>query len=182
MSLSSWTVVVVATVLAAAPFGVLLTWPVWRRTRRWRPVPALLALHAGAVVVVGAIAVAAAGRSWQLVDRDPQEEAAAALLDVSRIDGDRALYALLVLLLVALTGLLTLLLAQAARFAAGEDPGGRTIACAVLGLEIGVAGLALAQLVSGDRSALTWLGVGHLPLLIAAMVACWPPHAELDHQ
>ncbi|HJR24656.1 MAG TPA: hypothetical protein VJ804_04235, partial [Acidimicrobiales bacterium] len=146
MSPGDWAVVVAATVLVSAPVGVLLTWPVWRRGSGRRLVPALLALHTGVVVVVGTIGIAAAVRSWQLVERDDQEEAAAALLDVSRIDGDRALYALLVLLLVAVTGLLALLLAQATRFAAGDDPGGRTIACAVLGLEIGVSGLGLAQL------------------------------------
>ena len=170
-----WVAVVAATVLAAIPIGVLLTWPVWRRGSGPRLVPALLALHTGAVVVVGSIGIAAAVRSWQLVDKDQKEEAASALLDVSRVDGDQALYALLVLLLVAVTGLLAVLLSQAARFAAGTDPGDRTIACAVLGLEIGVAGLGIAQLVTGDATALTWLGIGHLPVLVAAMVACWPP-------
>ena len=176
MSTGDWGAVVTAVVLASVPVGALLTWPIWRRGTGPRLVPALLALHTGAVVVVGTIGVAAAVRSWQLVDPDRRKEAASALLDVSRIDGDQALYALLVLLLVAVTGLLALLLAQAARFAAGTDPGGRTIACAVLGLEIGVAGLGLAQLVTGDATALTWLGLGHLPVLVAAMVSCWPPH------
>jgi hypothetical protein len=176
MTTGDWIAVVAAVVVASVPVGVLLTWSVWRRGSGPRLVPALLTLHAGAVVVVGTIGAAAAARSWQLVDPDRREEAASALLDVSRIDGDQSLYALLVLLLVAVTGLLAVLLAQAARFAAGDDPGGRTIACAVLGLEIGVAGLGLAQVVTGETTALTWLGLGHLPVLIAAMVSCWPPH------
>ena len=175
MTNGDWVAVIAATVLAAIPIGVLLTWPVWRRGSGPRLVPALLTLHTGAVVVVGTIGIAAAVRSWQLVDEDPSEQAAGALLDVSRVDGDQALDALLVLLLVAVTGLLAVLLSQAARFAAGDDPGDRTIACAVLGLEIGVAGLGIAQLVTGQVTALTWLGVGHLPVLVAAMVACWPP-------
>jgi hypothetical protein len=176
VSTADWVAVVAASVLAAIPVGVLLTWPVWRHGSGRRLVPALLALHTGAVVVVGTIGIAAAVRSWQLVDRDQTEQAASVLLDVSPVDGDQALYALLVLLLVAVTGLLTVLLSQAARFAAGDDPGDRTIACAVLGLEIGVAGLGIAQLVAGEASALTWLAIGHLPVLIGAMVACWPPH------
>ena len=176
MSNADWVLVVLASLLAAVPVGVLLTWPVWRRSGGRRLVPALLTLHVGVVMVVGTIGTAAAVRSWQLVEREPQQEAASALLDVSRVDGDRALYALLVLLLVAITGLLALLLSQAARFAAAADAVGRTIACAVLGLELGLAGLGLARLVTGDRSALTWVAVAHLPVLVAAMVVCWPPH------
>jgi hypothetical protein len=179
MSAAEWAAVVVATVLTAVPVGVLLTWSVWaggasRPGRRF--VPGLLTLHAGAAVILGVIGTGAAVRSWQLVDRDRREEAAGALLDVSRIDGDQALYALLVLFLVAVTGLLAVMLSQAARFAAGSDPGARSIACAVIGLEIGGAGVGLAQLATGDRSAWVLAAVGHLPVLIAAMVACWPPH------
>ncbi len=174
----------VATVLASAVAGGLVTWSLWtdgtfeRGGLRRRLVPGLLSLHAGAALVVGTVTAAAAVRSWQLVDRDPQQEAASALLDVSRVDGDRALYALLVLLLVATTGCLTLLLAQSARFAATDDGTQRSVACGVLGLEIGLCGLGLARLVIGGVSAPALLAVAHLPVLITAMVLCWPPHPD----
>jgi hypothetical protein len=176
VSNAQWLLVGLAGLPLAAVVGVLLTWPVWTGARSGaRLVPALLTVHTGAVVVGGTIATAAAVRSWQVVG-EPEERAADALLDVSRIDGDTSLFALVVLLLVAATGLLGLLLAIATRFAASDHTVDRTIACAVLGLELGVCGLGLAWVAGGSRSPLALLAVVHLPILTAAMVACWPPH------
>ena len=178
MTGTEWLVVALAFVPAAIVIGVLLTWSLWRDRRRgpWF-VPALLTLHTGLVVLGGTLATAAAARSWQLVD-DPPEQASAALLEVSRIDGDASLYALLVLVLVAATGLLGVLLATTARFAASSHPVDRAIACAVIGLELGVSGVGLVYLASGSRSPVALLAVAQLPVLMAAMVVCWPPHTH----
>lgn len=177
MSSGQWLLVCLAALPMAGVVGVLLTWPVWTGGRAGpRLVPALLALHTGVVVVGGTIATAAAVRSWQVVG-EPEERAAAALLDVSRIDGDTSMYALVVLLLVAATALLGLLLAVATRFAASQHTIDRTIASAVLGLELGVSGLGLAFVAGGSRSPVALLAVLHVPVLTAAMVACWPRHA-----
>ena len=168
-------VVCLAAVPLAAVVGVLLTWSVWTTgSAGSRFVAGLFALHAGAAVVGGTLATAAAIRSWQLVG-EPDEHAADALVDVSRVDGDASMYALLVLLLAAATGLIGLLLATATRLAASSHPIDRAIACGILGLELGASGLGLAWVASGSRAPLALLGVAHLPVLMAAMVVCWPP-------
>jgi hypothetical protein len=177
VSSGQWLLVCLAALPMAVVVGVLLTWPVWTEGRSGaRLVPALLAVHTGVVVVGGTVATAAAVRSWQVVG-EPEERAADPLLDVSRIDGDTSMYALVVLLLVAATALLGLLLAVATRFAASEHTVDRTIACAVLGLELGLSGLGLAFVAGGSRNPVALLAVLHVPVLTTAMVACWPPHA-----
>jgi hypothetical protein len=174
-----WVVVGLAVLPLAVVVGVLLTWSVWTdRPRGSRVVAALLTVHTGAVVVGGTVATAAAIRSWQVVG-EPEERAADVLVDVSRVDGDTSMYALVVLLLVATTGLLAVLLSVATRLAASTHPVDRAIACAVLGLELGVAGLGVAWVAGGSRAPLALLAVAHLPVLMAAMVACWPPHAAV---
>ena len=175
MSTGSWVAVVFAASIIAAVVGMLATLPIWTRGPGRRLVPALLTAQAGGVIVLGTIAVAAAVRSWQLVDR-PTAHVTRTLVTVSRIDGDGRMYALIVLVLVAVAGLSALLLVLAARFAAGSDPTERTIACAVLGLEIGLCGYGLAACLGGSRSAPALLAVVNLPLAMAAMIACWPPH------
>jgi hypothetical protein len=170
-----WAVVAVAVLLAGATAGVLLTLPIWTGTRP--PfAAALLSIHAGVVGVVGAIAVAAAARSWQLVGRDPGEPVAG-LLQVSRIDGDDSMLALLVLVLALGTCLSVAALALASRFATGDDPAERVVACAVLALEICVGGYAVARLLAGSRAGGTVAVALQLPLAMLAMVACWPPAA-----
>jgi len=178
VSSTSWLAVAVAGTLAAAVVGALLTLPIWTPSRRApRLVALLLALHAGAVVVGGTVLAAAAARSWQLVDDDPAQQAAGTLVEVSRIDGDGRLYALVVLLVVAVTACAAMVLSMAARFATSTAVLQRSISCAVLGLEIGLCGFGLAQVLSGSRNALAIIGVVNLPLVMAAMVVCWPPHA-----
>jgi hypothetical protein len=171
-----WVAVTVAASMLAVVVGVLATLPVWTRRDGPRIVPALLTLQAGGVLVVGTIATGAAVRSWQLVDRPPGAHVARSLLTVSHIDGSGSLYALIVLALVAVAGLSATLLLLAARFAATSDPTERTIACAVLGVEIGLCGYGLAACIGGSRSLPALLSVLNLPLAMAAMVACWPPH------
>lgn len=174
MDLGDWVVVSVAVVLTGTAVGVLLTLPVWSGSGRPRLVPALLTIHAGVVAVIGVVTTAAAIRSWQVVGRPPADTAEG-LLDVSRIDGDGSLFALLVLLLAFGTLLAVAALALAARFAAGHDPTERMLACGVLGLEICVGGYGAAQLLGGNHGIATLLVTAQLPLGILAMVVCWPP-------
>lgn len=181
MDTGDWVVVSGAALLAGGTLGVLLTLPIWAGAERPRPVPLLLSAHAGLVAVVGVITAAAAARSWQLVGRPPSEQAAG-LLDVSRIDGDGSMYALLVLALAFGTTLAVTALALAARFAAGHDPAERIVACSVLGLELCVGGYGAARLLDGSRSAAAVVLAAHLPLLVWAMVRCWPPPEPVSHR
>jgi hypothetical protein len=176
VSTGDWVAVTAAASVLAIVVGVLGTLPIWTRREGPRVVPALLTLQAGGVLVVGTIATTAAVRSWQLLDRPPGAHVARSLVTVSRIDGDGSLYALIVLTLVAVAVLSAALLLLAARFAATSDPTERTIACAVLGVEIGLCGYGLAACIGGSRSAPAFLSVANLPLAMAAMVVCWPPH------
>jgi hypothetical protein len=170
-------VVVAASVLAVV-VGVLCTLPLGTRRNGPRLVPALLTVQAGGVLVVATVATAAAVRSWQILDRPADAHVAHTLLTVSRVDGDGSVFALIVLALVALGALSTALLLIAARYAATTDPTERAIACAVLGLEIGLSGYGLAACIGGSRSVPAVLAVVNLPLAMAAMVGCWPPHAR----
>lgn len=176
MSTGSAVAVVAAASVLALVVGVLLTLPVWRGGAGPRLVSALLTVQAGGVLVLGAIATTAAARSWLLVDRDPARAAGSTLISVSRIDGDGSMFALVVLGIVALTGLAAVLLLLGARFAASAHTTERAIACAVLGLEIGLSGYGLAACLNGSRSAAALVAVVNLPLAMAAMIACWPPH------
>ena len=173
MSTGSWLAVVIAASIIACVVGVLITLPVWTRGAGRRLVPALLTAQAGGVIVVGAIAVAAAIRSWQLLGR-PTAPVTRSLVTVSRIDGDGRMFALIILTVVAMASLSALLLVLAARFAAGDDPTERTIASAVLGLEVALCGYGLAACLGGSRSAPALVAAVNLPLAMAAMVACWP--------
>jgi len=176
---SDWLVVAVAGSLASGVVGVVLTLPAWAPGHRSTLlVGRLLGLHAGLVAVGGAAMTAAAIRSWQLVDEEPAEQASATLIEVSGLDGDGRLYALIVLLVVATTACSVLMLTVAARFALSDDVLPRTLACAVLGLEIGLCGFGLAQVLAGSRNAVAIGAVVNLPLVMAAMVACWPPHPD----
>jgi hypothetical protein len=174
VSNGEWSAVAAAVLLVGGTAGVLLTLPLWTGPRRRTFAVVLLSVHAGLVGVVGTIAAAAAARSWQLIgDHDPKH--VAGLLQVSRIDGDGSMYALLVLALVFGTALAVVSLALAARFAASADPAERIVACAALALEICLAGFAAARILGGSRSASALVVAAQLPLAMVAMVACWPP-------
>lgn len=180
MSSGDWAVVSVAVLLTGTSAGILLTRSVWSLGGGWPgPVATLLTLHTGVMAVIGTITAAAAVRSWQLVGRGPGEVADATLLGLSRNDGDGSLFALLVLFVVFGTVLGTTALAFAARFAAGNDPGERIVACGVLGLEICVAGYGAARLLTGHHGVAPAVLALQLPVAVAAMVLCWPPVDEM---
>jgi hypothetical protein len=174
MSTGSWLAVLVAGTLAAVVLGRLVALP--RRDRPGRPgaVSLLLSVQAGAVVVLGTVVVAAAARSWQLIDRPAQAAADTSLLAVSRIDGDGSMFALLVLFVVPAVVAAAALLLLASRLAASTDPADRSVACAVLAVEIALSGYGLAAAIGGSRSLPALLAVVHLPITMAALVACWP--------
>jgi hypothetical protein len=176
-----WVAVGAAGLVTGGVVGVLLTRTVWTSAGRRRLVSALLALHAGVAFVVGVVATAAAVRSWQLVGR-PTTENASALLQVSRIDGNGSLYALLVLAIAFGTLLAVAALTLAARFAAGSDPAERMVACGVLGLEICLGGYAGAHLLTGSHSPVAILVTLQLPLTMLAMISCWPPADDGTHR
>lgn len=147
----TWVAVWVAAGLAALVIGVLLTLPVWRSSGGARLAAAVLALQTGALVVATAVLIGYAIRSRQLLGRPADAEPEVSLLRISRIDGDEALLALMVVLTAVLGGLATTLTALAARFAASTDPVERSIACTVLALELGAAAYALLRLLLGAR-------------------------------
>jgi hypothetical protein len=173
-----WAVVAVAGALAAAVLGTLLTHTAWVGRRVPRLVPALLGVHAGAVLVGGAVLIAGAVMSW--ADVNEQVASSPTLIDLGHGDGDGDMYALLALFIGAGTLASAALLALAARCAASTDPGSRALACVVLGLEIGLCGFALSEVVSGSRAPVYLVGVVHLPVLMAAMVATWPTPRHLE--
>lgn len=169
-----WTVVGIAGALVALLLGVLVTLPAWRTARGDRFAVAVLAAHAGGVVAGGTVLAGVAVRSWQLLDRPFDATPAAALLRISRVDGDTGFYSLMVLSVVIITALVATLLAVAARYAATEDPPARYTASSVLAA-LAVAGTAaLVMIALGSRA---WpyllLGCG-APISAAAAVTCWP--------
>jgi len=180
-SAATWVVVAAAAALAAAVAGVLITLPAWRGRGGSRLAVALLSAQAGVVAVGGAVLVGAAVRTWQLFDRPLEQAASPALLRLSRVDGDTAFLAIMVLVVVVLGGLLLWLLALSARFAATGRTAERVVASSVLAVQVlvGVAGVALL-LIDG----LAWpyaVAAVHAPLAAAAAVDCWPrPHPGPD--
>ena len=176
----TWVAVWVAGGLAALVVAVLLTLPLWRDGRPRRPplAAAVLALQAGAVAVVGVVLAGFAVRSWQLIDRPLDEPPAAALVRISRIDGDTALFALFVLTIVVLGGLLVALLALGARLAASDDRLDRWIAVGLLSVEL-LAAAALAALYAAGFGGWPFRGgLVALPIVALALGAAWPRRPE----
>lgn len=171
---ATWFAVWVAAALVTTVLGVLLTLPVWRQSTGARLAVGVLTVQAGAVTLGGTVLVAAAVRSWQLVDRPIEDLPDPGLLRLSQIDGDTALFALAVLFAATATVLLTTLSALAARFAAGDDPLERWSSTALLALEAGGAAYLVVLALLGDRSWPVLAGAAALPLLAAAMATCWP--------
>jgi hypothetical protein len=169
----TWVLVGLAALLAAAVLGVLLVRPDQRRPGSATFASVLLALHAGGVVVGTAVLVGLAVRSGQLAERPPDAELAVSLVQVGRIDGDGSLFALLVLLLVAVGGLVALLLTLAGRFSTGDDPIERWVAVGLLGLELLVATFAVGLVALGERSVAGLVVAGQAPLLAVALVGSW---------
>ena len=173
-STATWTLVWVAGVTAAVVLGVLLTLPAWRARTGARVAVTLLTIQSGVVVVAGTVLGAVAVRSWQLTER-PLDDPATALLRLSRVDGDTAFFALILLLLVIGAGLLATITASCARFAAGADPVERWMACAVLAVQLGASGYALGRLITGADGWPYVSGAVAFPLIAVALATCWPP-------
>lgn len=173
---STWVAVWLAGVLAAALAGLVLTLPAWRARTGSRVATGVLTLQTGGAAVVGCVLVGLAVRSWQLIERPLDSPPAHALVRLSRVDGDTALFSLLTLTIVVLGGLLVVLLGLATRFAASDEAVERWVACAVLGIEIGGAVTLGVLMVLGHRGWPFLGGVVALPLLVAAFAACWPRH------
>lgn len=170
----AWVAVWAAGILAAVLAGALLTLPCWPRPRGARLATAMLALQAGGATVVGALLVGYAVRSWQLVGRTSDDGPATALVRISRIDGDTALFSLVVLTIVLLGGLLVAVLTMGARMAAGLDRLERWVVASFLGIEVlGAATLAVLHL-AGFGGWPYRSGLVALPLLAAALASAWP--------
>lgn len=170
----AWTAVGIAGGLAAILVGLLLTLPAWRRRGGARVAVALLTAQTGAIVVTATVLTGVAVRSWQLIDRPADAAPATALLRLSRVDGDTAFLALMVLVTVVLAALLATLTALGARFAAGTDPMERSIASAILAVEVGGCGYAIACLLLGAHGWPYVAGALPAPVVALALVACWP--------
>lgn len=135
----------------------------------------VLAAQAGATFVGSAVLIGATLRSGQLIGRPADSEQAASILRLTGLDGgDTGFFRLLAILTLLLGGLLVLVLALAARFAAEADPRERVIACSVLSLEVALSLAAVVLVGLGDRSLPVVLPAAALPLLVAATASCWP--------
>ena len=173
-TMRDWVTVWVAGACAAIVLGVLITLPAWRSRGGARLAVAVLTIQSGAVAVTGAVLTAVGLRSWQLIARPLDAEPAVAFVRLSRIDGDTAFLALMVLLVVVLSTLLTTLTAVAARLAGSTNPFGRSLASAVLAVEVGVSGYAIIRLVLGAHG-LPYLSTAlAFPVLTVAFATCWP--------
>lgn len=176
----TWVLVWTAGALAAVVIGALLTLPAWRQPGGARLAVALLTLQSGAVVVAGSVLAGGAVRCWQLVDRPDDAPPAVALLRLSHVEGDTGFFALMVLVVVVVSALVTTMLALAARLASSTDTLERSVACVVLGLELGVALVGTTLLLLGAHG---WPYLGAalaLPLIAAAFATCWPTQARRD--
>jgi hypothetical protein len=164
--------------LAAGLAGVLLARPGWPPRRRARLAVGVLTLQTGAAAVTGAVLTGVAVRTWQLLERPGDASPATALVRISRVDGDRALSAAIVGLLVIGTVLVVALSALAARFVSSDDGWERGLASALLAAEVGGAAYAAGRLLLGAHG---WPFLGPtiaLPLLAAAFVASWPTRRD----
>lgn len=177
-STATWVAVWLAGTILAVVVGVLLTRPAWARAGGARVAVWWFTFQAGTVVVAATVLAAVAVRSWQLVERDPGEQAAESLLRISRIDGDTGYFALMVVLIAVTATALTVIFALAARFARGHDAVERWVAFGVLCLELAGCGFALGCLAFGLRG---WPFLGPAlatPIVTAALVTCWPRAGE----
>ena len=170
----TWLAVGMGALVAALVWGGLLTLPVWRGRPSAPLAAGVLAGTAGGVVVAAAVLAGVAVRSWQLLDREASAAPEHALLRLSGSDGDTGFYALMVLTVVALAGLVVTLLALAARWAAGDDPAGRVVACIVLGVQVLVGVGSAVMLALGSEAWPYVVLAASAPLAAAALRTCWP--------
>jgi heme A synthase len=80
---------------------------------------------------------------------------------------------------VVLGVLLVAVLAVTARFAADVDPVERTLACGVLAVEALISALAVVLGLLGNHSLPFALTAATFPVLVLAIVKCWP-HREAE--
>lgn len=171
----TWVAVWLAAALATVVVGVLVTYPAWERRTGARFAVTLLSLQAGTAVVGGSVLLGLALRSWQLLDAPADAPLATSLVRISRVDGDADFFALMVLLVVALCGLLALVTSLAARMAATDHPTERWVAALVLGLEVGGAGAACVALLLGvDGGVALVVAAFQLPVSAVAFATCLP--------
>jgi len=171
----TWAAVALASTLAAVVLAALYLLPA-RRGGGATFAAAVLALQAGAATVGGAVIIGAALRSGQLVDRPADAEQAASLVRLTGLDGrDVGFFRLAAGLTFVLGALLVVILVLAARFAADRDPLERVLASGVLAIEV-VASLAAAVVVVviGDDGLPFLLPALAFPVLVIALVTCWP--------
>lgn len=171
---ATWVAVWAAGVLAAAVGGVLLTLPAWRAKRGARLATALFTAQSGGAALVGTVLGSVAIRTWQLLDRPADAAPAADLLRLSRVDGDTRYYAVMLTAVAVLTVLVVTLTSAAARLAASDDPLERTVACALLAIQIGGSGVAIVSLALGAHGLPFLVPALAFPLLVASFITCWP--------
>jgi hypothetical protein len=174
----TWAAVIVAAVAATVVLAALIVLPDRRRGGSL-VASAVLGLQAAGVAVGGAILVGAAIRSEQLLGRPPDAEQAASLLHLTGLDGrDVGFFRLVAGLTIVLGVLLVAVLALAARCAADTDTVERTLASCILATEV-VASITVGVLmiVFDDHSLPYLLPAASLPILVFALVRCWPPRA-----
>jgi len=176
----TWVAVALAAAAAALVLSALVVVPAWRPGGSGFAA-GLLALQAGATVVGGAVLVGSAIRSGQLADRPAEAEQAVSLIRLTGIDGDADFFRTMAVLALVLGLLLVAVLVLAARFAAGADPVERTLACCLLAVEALLAGVAVVLGLLGHRSLPFALTAATLPVLVLAIVKCWP-HREADER
>jgi len=175
----TWAAVIIAAVAATVVLAALLVLP-GRRGGGSRLAAAVLGLQAAGVAVSGAILIGAAVRSEQLLGRPADAEQAASLLHLTGLDGrDVGFFRLVAGVTFVLGVLLVVVLALAARFAADADVVERTLASCVLGTEV-VASITAGVLmvIFDDHSLPFLLPVAALPILVLALVRCWPHCAD----
>jgi hypothetical protein len=170
----AWAAVWLAAALAVVVVGVLLARPAWEQRTGGRFAVTLLTVQAGASVVGGGVLTAMAVRSWQLIDVEAGTPPSTSLLRLSGIDGDTSFFALMVLLTAAMTALVALVLALGARMAATDDTAERWVASAILGLEVALAGAAVASLFLGFDGLPITIAAFHLPVVAYAFATCMP--------
>jgi hypothetical protein len=175
----AWAAVWLAGVLAALIIGVLLTLPAWRARGGARLAVTFLTLQTGAVAVTGTVLAAVSVRSWQLIGRSPDAHPAVALVRLSGVDGDTAFFAIMTVAAAVLTVLLVTLTSMATQLAAGSDPLERSVASALLAIELGGSGYAIVRLALGAHGLPYLTSALAFPLLVVAFATCWPRQAPV---
>lgn len=177
----TWLAVGIAAATAVLVLAALVVMPAWRSGGSVFAA-GLLAIQAGVVIVGSAVLVGAAYRGARLVTRPADMEPAVSLIQVSGLDGrDAGFFRLVGVLTVVLGVLLVAVLVLSARFAADVDPVERMLACGTLAVEALVAAAAAVAVVLGHDSPPFLLTAAAFPVLVVAMVTCWP-HREADEQ